>query len=493
MRNLKLTARAILFRLLAIALGLSPFFALELLCRLADWGEPTARVDPNAGFFEPLPLFTVDASGDFRETSPGKLGLFCADRFSVDKHPDELRIFCLGGSTVQGRPYAKETSFTTWLELALREADGQRTPRVVNCGGVSYASYRVLAILDEVLEYQPDLIVVYTGHNEYLERRLDIAQRARSRVRRTVDAVARRSWLVSALRGRIEGEQRDLTRTRAILPREVDALLDHRGGLAEYQREEGLGEAIAASFEAHLRRLVERCRQAGVPTVLCDPASNWRHCPPFKSLPSEALSEEDRRRLVELLERARAPGLAPLVAVAHLERALALDPLDAARHFELAEALSRARRVDDARQHYLAAKELDVCPLRAPEVLRRIVREVSEDFGVPYLPVGDLFEEESPDGILGMEHFVDHVHPTIRGHQLIAVALVETLEGAGLVAMRSGWELAAEAAFRSHFESLGDYYFAKGERRLANLRLWAAGRVDPTDGASAESTTGASD
>ncbi len=42
---------------------------------------------------------------------------------------------------------------------------------VINVGGISYASYRIAAILDEVLQHEPDLVVIYMGHNEFLEAR----------------------------------------------------------------------------------------------------------------------------------------------------------------------------------------------------------------------------------------------------------------------------------------------------------------------------------
>ena len=90
---------------------------------------------------------------------------------NANKSRDEFRIFCLGGSTVQGRPYANETSFTTWLELSLQAADPRRQWQVVNCGGVSYASYRLLPIMKETLQYEPDLYIIYTGQNEFLEER----------------------------------------------------------------------------------------------------------------------------------------------------------------------------------------------------------------------------------------------------------------------------------------------------------------------------------
>ena len=71
-----------------------------------------------------------------------------------------------------GRPYTVETAFSSWLQLFLQYADPSKKWEVVNCGGVSYASYRLVPILEEVLEnYTPDLVILYTGQNEFLEDR----------------------------------------------------------------------------------------------------------------------------------------------------------------------------------------------------------------------------------------------------------------------------------------------------------------------------------
>ena len=50
-------------------------------------------------------------------------------------------------------------------------ADSSRTWEVINAGGISYASYRVALVVKELAAYAPDLFVVYSGHNEFLERR----------------------------------------------------------------------------------------------------------------------------------------------------------------------------------------------------------------------------------------------------------------------------------------------------------------------------------
>ncbi|MHB8898104.1 MAG: hypothetical protein ACYC6Y_05105, partial [Thermoguttaceae bacterium] len=163
--------RAVFFRLAAVALGLSPLLVLEGLLWCFDPGTPVYDHDPFVGFRAVHPLFVLSPDGRRYETAPSRLDFFRADSFDARKAPNEYRIFCLGGSTVQGSPFTIETSFTTFLELSLQAAEPERKWQVVNCGGISYASYRLVPILQEVLRYQPDLVILYTGQNEFLEDR----------------------------------------------------------------------------------------------------------------------------------------------------------------------------------------------------------------------------------------------------------------------------------------------------------------------------------
>ena len=163
--------RRILTRMLAIALGLSLVAMLEFVLILGGWGNPDNVSDPFVGFSDVRPLFVLNELGDRREIPKSRQAFFRPESFSAIRKPGEYRIFCLGGSTVQGRPWSIETSFTTWLELSLHAADKSKEWEVINCGGVSYASYRLVPILHEVLAYDPDLLIVFTGHNEFLEDR----------------------------------------------------------------------------------------------------------------------------------------------------------------------------------------------------------------------------------------------------------------------------------------------------------------------------------
>ena len=152
-------------------MGLLPLLASETVLRCCGIGRVSDAEDPYVGFVNVRPLFRPNKESGHYEIAPERQTFFRPDSFPMEKRANEFRIFCLGGSTVQGRPYAIETSFTTWLELNLRTADPRYQWEVVNCGGVSYASYRLVPILRELLDYKPDLFIICTGHNEFLEDR----------------------------------------------------------------------------------------------------------------------------------------------------------------------------------------------------------------------------------------------------------------------------------------------------------------------------------
>ncbi len=130
--------------------------------------------DPFVGFSSNAPLF-VPAPGprgsQWLVTAENKRGYFNVQGFPQTKAPGTYRIFTLGGSTTYGRPYDDKTSFSGWLREFLPVADNQRNWEVINAGGISYASYRVAHLMEELVNYQPDLFIIYTGHNEFLEER----------------------------------------------------------------------------------------------------------------------------------------------------------------------------------------------------------------------------------------------------------------------------------------------------------------------------------
>ena len=103
--------------------------------------------------------------------------------------------------------------------------------------------------------------------------------------------------------------------------------------------------------------------------------------------------------------------------------------------------------------------------------------EVAATQNVPVVDVRRLIEKQTPDGIPGAEWLMDHVHPTITGHQAIAQALLEQLVQMDVVQPRAAWDGYRQEAYRNHVANLDTPYFVRGKERLEGQRLWTTGRA----------------
>ncbi len=472
--------RLVFFNLAAIVVVLSPLVLGELVLRLCVPAPPVGLDDPYVSFSSLRPLFVLDSTGRRFEIAENRLTYFCPQSFAAAKSPETFRVFCLGGSTVQGRPYAVETSFTTWLELNLRAARPGADWEVVNCGGISYATYRLVPIMRELLGHEPDLFIIYTGHNEFLE------DRTYRRLKRTPRALIRLHEVMLNLRSyslahqflsRRRARRTDAGRSsRTVLPTEVQARLDFHDGLASYRRDQAWRQGTIEHFGHNLETMVRMSRDAGVPVILVNPVSNLKDCPPFKSQSRTDLSERQMQRVLELRERAGKLDWADAYGkVRLLKQAAAIDDRYAELLYLIGKCYEHIGRSTEAKKWFTLAKEEDVCPLRILEPMHEAILDVAKRHRVPLVDVKALIEQRTEDQIPGDEWLLDHVHPSIACHQLIADELYQTMEDMGLVLTDRGWRARRDDLRQRHLSSLNEAYYARGIARLKWLHEWSRG------------------
>ena len=88
------------------------------------------------------------------------------ERFLATKPPATFRIFCVGGSTTRGWPFHRKLSYPALLALYLRDLFPDKKIEVINAGMMAFDSTSDLHLITQLLEYNPDLILLYTGRNE---------------------------------------------------------------------------------------------------------------------------------------------------------------------------------------------------------------------------------------------------------------------------------------------------------------------------------------
>lgn len=349
----------------------------------------------------------------------------------AEKPAGGLRVFVLGGSAAAGLGYSPNATFARYLERMLRQAEPDRAVEVANLAIVAMAARQVQLLVAEVHQrYDPDLVVVYSGNNEFLELHAEKYARARAGILQRAAAWIRSSALYRLARRAFPADPAaagpssagdDLRLSERTMARAIETSPEETAGVVD-------------RYEAHLDAMAAEAAAGGTPIVLMTVASNWKWRG-RSDLPDGWLRELLRGEPAsgpEAYRRARAILTGELETAAGKDRSELLF-----RRAAVAEELGKHR---SAAEDYRAAKNLDPYRRRALETMNDRVRGVAARRGAVLLDSVEALVRRAPYGILGFETFYDHVHFTPRGAMILAAALCEEIERRGLAANATGFD-----------------------------------------------------
>ena len=475
--------RNILFTVITVCL----FFAgLELVLGVAGVRPVLLSEDPLVGFADNVPLFDEVVQDDgsvLLRTADKQIRWFNYQEFRRDKGLTSYRIFCMGGSTTYGRPYSDRASFCGWLRAYLKAADPTRDWEVINAGGISFASYRVARLMNELTRYQPDLFIVYSGHNEFLEERSygGLIELPAWVINLNVALSATRTYsgmkqLIDAMQpGALAQAQQGST-----LSGDVDEILNHSVGPDSYHRDDALKQQIITHYRVNMRRMVTIARSAGADILFVQPARNIKDMSPFKSEHRDGLGEQAKQGWRSLYERAtelQEAGNAS-EALAVYRQALAIDDRYAELHYRIGQVLFALGQYDAAEAAFRRAVEEDIVPLRILEPMQRIVAEVAAAEDVPLIDfpglMRDAYLSRLEHAIPGAEYFPDHVHTNIDGYRLLGLALFDQLVEQGVATPEASWGAARiEAVGQELIAGLDPGYEGRALLTMGRVLDWA--------------------
>ncbi len=427
------------------------FGAVEVVLAVAGVRPLLLTEDPFVGFADNVPQFVPDIRPDgtsILRTANNKRGLFNYQEFPLHKDDNSYRIFCMGGSTTYGRPYFDEVSFCGWLRAYLQAAEPERHWEVINAGGISFASYRVTRLMNELKQYQPDLFIVYSGQNEFLEQRSYGGLIDQPDWLINLNASLSGTRVYTALTELIEAVRPDSLKqatARSQLSGEVDEILNHTIGPQSYQRDDTLKQHILTHYRLNLLRMVRIAQSVDAGILFVQPAINLKDMSPFKSAHREGLDEAALAQWEDLYARAgeRAGAGDAAAALALYRQALAIDDRYAELHYRMGQALFSLQRYAESEQAFQRAVEEDIAPLRMLGAMQRDVAEVAAAEGVPLVDFPEIlrqaYRRQYPYTVFGKEYFVDHVHTSMEGYRLLGLALFDELQQEGVVTPDAGW------------------------------------------------------
>ncbi len=346
-------------------------------------------------------------------------------RFSREKPERGLRIFALGGSTTFGAYVGPESAFPGLLQQELARRLPERSIEVINLGCPGWASDRVANLMPTLVGLEPDLIVVYSGHNEMLagdvgvHAGLSAAQRLRALLLRRSVLFA---WLNHAIGSTLRNYETELLREETLALEAGQALVWNPWSLPAARRRAprpDFERRAALRYERNLERMVDSAEAARIPLLLLVPVSNLLYPPVI------AAAEGNRRRFeaaMEAGEAALARGRAGLARL-HFAEALAASPGHGRAHHALGRAWLALDAPGRARSELRRARDLDVRPHRMTSRLEGVLLEVSGREGVARVDLRPHFDDSlSVSGAAQL--FADHLHPTRAGHARIVAALL---------------------------------------------------------------------
>ncbi len=365
---------------------------------------------------------------DARE-DPGLPGRFEGARTAAAAGAGQpLRILVIGESSAQGEPYQPWLSVAQIVAWRLEKVFPGRAIQVdmwAYGGAILRTMHQKLAGLN----YRPDALMVYVGHNEF---------QGRYAWMREVDHysdddpvprdVAGSSGLFSVLRYSrvclLLGETRERQRLDALPPRIVTRKLVDRPlcTVAEF-------EAVTDDFERRLESIARYCELIGTLPIYVIPPCNDAGWDPSRSVLAAETPRAERDEFAKEVAHARALEPKARTEAQSIYRDLVKrHPEFAETHFRLAGLLEQSGEWDEARDHFVKARESDGMPLRCPEPLREVYRKVAARHSSIVLVDGPrVLEARSRHGIIDGYFFHDAQHPNLRGYAALAEDLMKQL------------------------------------------------------------------
>lgn len=387
------------FYLLTLLIPVLFFVLLEMGLRVASYGEVVPQwVQPSKDFPDYLMLNPEIARRYFRNLRRPPTPHY--DGFRKNKSDKTYRVFIMGGSSAAGFPYPVNGAFSHMISRYLKIQYPLAHIEVINIALSATNSYTIRDLFPGVLEKQPDLVIIYAGHNEYYgalgagssefwgSSTFVVNFMLATQDIRTMQLLRN---IIFGIRGWFSQEseaREDATLMARMVGKQLIPLYSQT-----YQN--GISQ-----FRDNLSDILSWAGDQNVPVILGNLTSNMKDQPPFESI--------------------------------------AEDSLPAAKEiYDRAELEYRSGSYQKARDLYAKARELDALRFRAPNGINETIAELAHKFQLPLVDIDSVFRANSPHYIVDNTLMTDHLHPNLKGIGLTGAAFIRMMELRGLVPLKS--------------------------------------------------------
>ena len=342
--------------------------------------------------------------------------------FAANLDVDDLRVYLLGGSAAMGFPH-RNHGLDRLLATRLKAGLPNKQIEVINTAMTAVNSHVIYEVAKSIPESPGQFAVILLGNNEvvgpYGPGTFNQTALSSMTSIRIVQAMKRtRIWqLIAGAVARLS-----VTQAREALEWQGMAMFTEQ----LVQHDDPRLQAVYGHFETNLIDTIGLLRAKGIHVLLATVPVNLRDQAPFASAHRtlEPGVQEEWQAATQRGAEAQAKGDWQLAEIAYRE-ALALSQDYAETHFQLARVFEAQDRLDQAKNHYRLARDLDALRFRADSTINQVIREVADQFsqdGVTLIDAAAAFESESLPYQPGWNLLLEHVHYDFSGNVVLANA-----------------------------------------------------------------------
>ncbi|MBN2440996.1 MAG: SGNH/GDSL hydrolase family protein [Spirochaetales bacterium] len=327
-----------------------------------------------------------------------------SELFKEKKDPDTYRIFVIGESTSKGFPYSKLEAFPGQLQQVLTHASTEKKFEVINISMAATNSQIGVDVINQIVGYKPDLVILYYGHNEFIGfggsgKNLDLLYK--------LNLFLYNSHIYQTIKLLILNASK--TDTMTLLEQQMSGKHRVRYNSPVYN-------TTINNFSDYYERMILKLKKNNIDVIACGVAKNLKDFQPLNSV-KPARTEIDRVNTIV--------DTKSMDEFSETIDALTGDNRNIA--FELGRMLLSKQKKDHALVCFNKSCDLDEARLRAPAGINTIIRNLSQKYNCTYIDFQSYLNQHDSEGIAGNELFLEHVHTTLPGHSLISLKLGEVI------------------------------------------------------------------
>ena len=415
----RVVGKSLLFYLIAPLLTL---LLIELLLRIGGYGDEDklftrSKAHPNS---YSIKADYIKKYFPFSEIEPD----LSNDTFLIEKPANGIRVFVLGENAAAGFPWLPNGRIALIMSQILQETFSENRIEVIDLSVPGINSHGMLNLMSRVVEYEPDAIVIYPGHNEFYgalgPTSVDYVGTNREQIKLYLRL--QRYKLFQLLKPLFIGSSGDTTGSR----NKTESLIESIAKKVEVKPEGELYDKVLENYKSNLREMLEIANAAGIIFVGGIPVSNFSGKAPFKTCYENITDKVKWRNGIE-------KGKAFLFeeryedALLYFSEAGERYGVNSELQYYSGLALQGIGERPKAREQFRKAVDNDCMPFRAATEFNREMAAMFRSHGQPFVSVGLHFDTTSVGEARGDEHFVDAVHFTLRGAVILAERITSEL------------------------------------------------------------------